>query len=304
VLELKISVLLPVYNGANYIEACINSILSQSFSDFELLIIDDCSTDGTLEIINNFNDSRIRVIRKQNRSGYVDSLNLALGMAKGKYIARIDADDICLPGRFQKQIDFLESNPDVGLLGGQIILVPDNKLFTYPTDDFQIKTELLWKNVFAHSAVMFRKDIIEKNNLSYDNSKMPSEDYQLWVQFSKYSKVANLPNPIIEYRIHDNQISSERSKEQHQHYLSIKTDYRAYVLSKIDNSVNNGIFLNLTDDYNFLNELTSRNLRCIQFKDTLLKYSIKKINGLFVNNGINVLQYLKLMLKVRWQLFL
>jgi glycosyltransferase involved in cell wall biosynthesis len=203
----KISVLLPVYNCELYIKETIDSILEQTFSDFELLIIDDCSTDKTVSIIKEFSDKRICLIEKEKNSGYTDSLNFGISIAKGKYIARIDGDDICLPERFAKQVHFLEKNPAIILCGTAIKFIGSTSghLF-YPTTHEEIKICLFsFLPTFAHPTIMGKKEIFEK--CKYDRNFEPAEDYELWTRFVQEGEGANLNEVLLQYRVHPNQIS-------------------------------------------------------------------------------------------------
>ena len=172
-----ISVVMPTYNSIRFIRESIESILNQTFVDFELIIIDDGSTDGSSEIIADYKkyDNRIYVCTNPKNLGIVASLNRGLSCARGQYIARMDSDDISYPTRFQKQIDFLDKYSDVGILGGAVQYIDsDGKTLgmnAYPTDDMAIRWTCLFSNPFAHPTVMIRKCVLEKNGLRYDPLK-------------------------------------------------------------------------------------------------------------------------------------
>jgi len=211
-----VTVLMSVYNGEAYLEAAIQSILNQSFSDFELLIIDDCSTDGSASLLHQFKDSRIRVLRNEVNSGLTRSLNKGISLAKGKYLARMDADDISLPERLGLQYDFLESNPKYGLVGAERnILYKDHlkaKRGEVMTTHEAICVQQLFRNAFIHSAVMMRTSLAKL--LHYDETIYAAQDYDLWLRISKQTKVANLPIPLINYRVHAESISETRLEKQ------------------------------------------------------------------------------------------
>ena len=203
----KISVLLPVYNCELYIKATIDSVLEQTFSNFELIIIDDCSSDYTVSIIKEFSDKRIYLIEKEKNSGYTDSLNFGISIAKGDYIARMDGDDICLPERFAKQVHFLDKNPSIILCGTAIKFIGSSSgnLF-YPQTHEEIKISLFsFSPTFAHPTIMGKKAIFEKHN--YNKNFEPAEDYELWTRFVQEGEVANLNEILLEYRVHPNQVS-------------------------------------------------------------------------------------------------
>lgn len=219
-----ITVLLPVYNCELYIEEAVNSILNQTYTNFELLILDDASTDQTVFKLKKIKDSRIQLIEKPKNTGYTNSLNYGLSIAKGKYIARMDGDDFSLPQRLQVQVDFLESNPDVILCGTSYSIMGNNKVITIPETHESIKLELLKANCIAHPSVMFRKSIIDKHKIKYDISREPAEDYAMWVQLLSYGKLHNLSQVLLQYRLHNSQVSHKRQEEQQISAIKTKLD--------------------------------------------------------------------------------
>ncbi|MEZ4795941.1 MAG: glycosyltransferase [Flavobacteriaceae bacterium] len=210
----SITVLMPVYNCELYVEEALSSILNQTFSDFEVLIIDDASTDATVSIIKSFNDKRINLIVKPKNTGYTNSLNHGCKIAKGKYIARMDGDDVSLPERFEKQIVFLEANPDVMVCGTTYSKIGNPKRITIPQYHDDIKIRLLWGNCIAHPSVMIRKEALEVFSEPYDTLKEPAEDYDLWVRLLAVGKLHNLPDVLLDYRTYTNQVSRKRAQEQ------------------------------------------------------------------------------------------
>jgi glycosyltransferase involved in cell wall biosynthesis len=236
----KITVLMPVYNCELYINEAIDSILNQTFIDFEFLVIDDASTDATAAIIKNYNDPRIQLIQKPINSGYTNSLNYGLKVAKGEYIARMDGDDISLPKRFEKQVAFLDANPDVVLCGTALKVIGSNRVIRYSERHESIKLNLLKENCIIHPSVMLRKCILEKYSLIYDIAKEPAEDYDLWVRLSSVSKLYNLQEVLLDYRMHESQVSRMRNKQQV--IISIETK------------------LNLLNQLNFETDLIKQNL--------------------------------------------
>ncbi len=219
-----VTVLMPVYNCELYIKDAVDSILNQTFSDFELLIIDDASTDETVSIIKGYSDSRIQLIVKSMNSGYTNSLNYGIKIAKGKYIARMDGDDISMPERFAKQIDFLESNLDVILCGTWFQLISSGKVIQLPTNHELIKLRLLRGNCIAHPSVMIRKEALDEFTFPYDETREPAEDYDLWVRLAIKGKLHNLQEVLLEYRTHSNQVSHKRSAKQRHNDLLIKLE--------------------------------------------------------------------------------
>jgi glycosyltransferase involved in cell wall biosynthesis len=204
-----ISVLMPVYNGEKYLGESIESILNQTFSNFELIIINDGSTDHTPQILQKYaaKDERIRLYNQSN-SGVTASLNNALNYAKGEYFARMDHDDISYPNRFEVQIDFLNKNLDVGLVSTNCIHINSegrkfNKAYYQDSlDSIQVKWELFWENPIIHPSVMGRIELIRSLGgypIQYDHL----EDYALWIQLAKSSKLFVLRQPLIYLRKHD-----------------------------------------------------------------------------------------------------
>tara|TARA_B100000929_G_scaffold219305_1_gene175895 strand:+ start:17188 stop:18159 length:972 start_codon:yes stop_codon:yes gene_type:complete len=209
----KISVLLPVYNAEAFIAKSIQSILDQTEPDFELLVIDDCSTDGSIEIINRFKDPRIIFHRKKRNSGYTESLNWAIDQARGTYIARMDADDVSLPKRFEKQLTFLEQHPDVALCGTDARVEGSSLKFNYPTEPKAIQVNLLLGSSLIHPSIMGRAEIFK--HYKYDPTKEPAEDYDLFTRLVVAGeKLANLDEALLIYRVHNNQISKLQQQKQ------------------------------------------------------------------------------------------
>ncbi len=247
-----ISVLMPVYNCSKYIYNSTISILNQTFSDFELIIIDDCSTDNTVDILKKFNDERIVLIVKQKNTGITNSLNYALDIAKGKYLARMDGDDISNIDRLEKQYKFMEGHPDVVLCGGGYEVIKSNYEHAQQGDIFvqkapaatldvltrswirifwgkgniRIKTfkpyllhgELLFDLAthcsFAHPTVMIKSEVLKINKVKYNPKFEFAEDYEMWTKLSEYGKLANIPDILIKYRRHEYQTTNTRSFEQ------------------------------------------------------------------------------------------
>jgi len=202
----KVTVLLPVYNGEQYLYETIQSILSQSFSNFELLIVDDGSTDASAKIIHSFHDSRIRILVNSKRLRLSGALNRGFDEARGMYIARMDADDISLPLRLQKQVDFLDKHPKIGMCGTSIEIFGKKvkkRVDVYPENTDYINTYALFDCPFCHPSVMMRKTMFNKYELRYDGSYYPTEDYELWSRATVLFPTSNLKDILLQYRVHD-----------------------------------------------------------------------------------------------------
>lgn len=225
----KISVLMPVYNCELYIKEAVESILNQTYTNFEFIIIDDASTDKTVSIIKTYNDSRIQLIEKSLNTGLTNSLNKGLKLAKGRYIARMDGDDISLPERFEKQIAFLDNNPDISLCGSSYKVIGSDIVKRLPEHNEDIKLGLLRGNCMVHSSVMIRKQILDEFSIVYDVSKEPAEDYDLWVRLLSFGKLHNLQEALLNYRVHYTQVSQKRDIQQIQSALESRLQMLKYL---------------------------------------------------------------------------
>ncbi|HWT81645.1 MAG TPA: glycosyltransferase, partial [Candidatus Methylomirabilis sp.] len=199
----RVSIIMPVYNEERYVRQAVDSILQQTVSDFEFVILDDGSTDRTLEILQSYRDPRIRLVTQAN-SGLTASLNRCLPLVSGQYIARMDGNDISHPDRLESQADFLDSHPQIGLLGAAFLQVNQEgvavKVYTYPIADPSIR-QALWSDCpFCHSLVMFRRECIDRVG-GYRERIGPAEDYDLWFRISERFMLANLPRPLHQVRI-------------------------------------------------------------------------------------------------------
>lgn len=214
----RVSVLLPVFNGEAYLIGAIESILSQSYQDFEILVVDDGSTDRTPDLLKQLQsrDSRLRVFTLEHNQGISSALNTGLQHARGELIARLDADDICLPDRFQRQVDYFQSHPEVGLLGGNCTVINAKgriiAYWFYPTSDLAIRWKMLFHNAFINSTMMFRREVAEGEQ--FFTIRNLSEDYDFWLALLDRTQAANLPTSLILYRKHDQSLSSTNSRKQ------------------------------------------------------------------------------------------
>jgi len=211
----KLSVLMCVHNGEEFLKEAVKSVLDQTFSEFEFIIIDDASTDKSPEILSSFSDPRIQVIRNEVNLGLTKSLNKGLTYAKGEFIARMDADDICLPFRFEKQIDFFTKHPDIALCGSHVTLIGSSTgLGCYPEAHEQIKVTAMANSPFAHPAVMWRRKVFDDLQLRYDEGYRTSQDFELWSRAVHKVKAANIAEPLIYYREHIKQITKSKQSNQ------------------------------------------------------------------------------------------
>ncbi len=215
----KVSVVMAVYNGGEYLRLAIESVLKQTYTDFEFIIINDGSTDKSLEVLNEYalKDQRLRIISRENR-GLVASLNEGITEAKSPLIARMDADDICLPERLVEQVEFLYKYEDIACVGTAQIIIDDegDELTTLnvPTDDCEIQEKLLQGHCpIEHPSVMFRANVIKALN-GYRKEFEAAEDYDLWLRLGEIGKLANINKPLIKYRYLGSSISAANQSKQ------------------------------------------------------------------------------------------
>ena len=210
---IDLSVILPVYNGGKYLADAIESILIQTYSNFELIIINDGSSDSSADVISSFTDFRIRYY-KQTNIGLAETLNRGIELAEGKYIARMDQDDISFPDRFNKQIEFFESHPDHAMVGTWCeIWEIDKKVdrfHKHPTENVILQFKLLFNNPFVHSSMMIRKSCLDLiGGYSTTPDRSPPEDYELWSRVARVYQVANIPQILHAYREVPNSMSRD-----------------------------------------------------------------------------------------------
>jgi glycosyltransferase involved in cell wall biosynthesis len=209
----KISVIMPVHNGEKYLKTAIDSILGQTFSDFEFIIVNDGSSDNTEKIIDSFHDERIKIIKNTEKIGVSKSLNRAIESSRGDFIARMDADDISLPERLEKQIRYLEENHDIGIVGSNAYLInSDDKVtgrYKRPESHVLVKWTALFSNPMIHPSIMARANILRENK--YNEEFKNGQDYELWSRliFSKNIKFDNISESLIKYRIHDSSVTRD-----------------------------------------------------------------------------------------------
>jgi glycosyltransferase involved in cell wall biosynthesis len=206
-----ISVILPVYNAADYLLEAVESILNQSFKDFELIIINDGSTDNSEAIINSISDARIRYIENDGNKGLIYTLNRGIGEATCTYIVRMDADDISVPTRLEKQYAFMEKNSDIGACGAYAEYIGNRiGIWKYPVLDKEIRCRLMWGSSIIHPSAIIRKSVLTQYQIKYNEQYIAAEDYKLWVDIAKVSKLHNIPEILLKYRTHNNQVTTTK----------------------------------------------------------------------------------------------
>ena len=202
----KASVVLPAYNSARFLAPSIESILAQTFSDFELVIVDDCSTDATWQIIQKYAviDPRVVALRNAQNLNLARTLNRGIAVAKGRYIVRMDHDDISTLDRIHKQVSFLDTHPDVGIVGSAMEIIDEGGatigVRRYHLEDKDIRRHIFLYSPFCHPATVLRKDVLNRVG-GYDHRYNPAEDYELYFRIGLHAKFANLEEPLLRYRV-------------------------------------------------------------------------------------------------------
>lgn len=255
--EVAISVLMSVFNmNEEYLRRAIESVLGQSFTDYEFIIFNDCSDERTTAILREYQDERIRLIENAENKGLTKNLNVGIAMAKGKYIARMDADDISLPERFKIQYSYMERHSDVDILGGAVLT--DNTksvVWRYFPQEWR-RVSLLFANYgIVHPSAFFRTEFFNKNKLLYNEDYDKSQDYELWVRAFKLGKMAVCKQPVLYYRRHSGQISTNN-------YSSVRQ-------KELDAQIRRNLFRELIGDAekNEYDQLLNLNVEILSAKD-------------------------------------
>jgi len=277
-----VSVVMPVYNAESFLQEAIESILNQTYTNFEFIILNDGSSDNSLKIIESFADKRIKLLSSLENKGLVWQLNTGFKVSKGKYIARMDSDDVALPTRLFKQVEFLEKRKEVGVLGSFVkpLLANSNNapIWKMPTQNDAIKTHLLEGAVFCHPSVMLRAAVIKSAAVYYNPDYKHCEDYKFWVDLIPFSKFANLAEPLVLYRLHEGQVSHTWQEiQQHQMQRIIATQLKALQVSENSVDILQNLFIGrfkhmqFAETYRAINELVILNKENQVYKPKYLK---------------------------------
>jgi len=221
-----VTVLLPVYNAEKYLAEAVKSVLDQTFSDFELLVIDDGSTDRSAEILEGFHDSRIRYLKNETNVKLIRTLNRGLKEARGEFIARMDSDDICFPQRLERQLQFFVREPDTAVVGTFAIRIDETgrhgSLIKRPVGA-ELSRSAWLPTPLLHPTVMMRRSLVDKG-FTYDDSCLHCEDYDLWIRLLKAGhRIENLPAPLLFYRLHGGGVSVQNRE------LQLQNSYRIFL---------------------------------------------------------------------------
>ena len=215
-MEPKISVIMPNYNTPiNMLSEAVNSILNQTYSNFEFIIVDDCSSDESYDFLKALDDPRVVLIRNEQNLGVTKTLNVALSCTRGEYIARMDSDDISLPDRLEKQLLFMEQVVVCGTYAKEIGDGEKNRYRQIPKKN-TYQCSVLFGNVYGliHPSAFFRAAVLKKNNIWYDENISTAQDYAMWAECCRYGEIANLEEMLFLYRIHKSQVSSRKRELQ------------------------------------------------------------------------------------------
>lgn len=294
-----VSLIMSVYNGEDYLSEALDSVLHQTFTNWELIVINDCSTDKTAAILERYAtlDSRIHVYTNEVNLRLPSSLNKALSLAQGRYIARMDADDICLPDRLQKQYDFMESHPDVALSSCRFMTLKNGVIASGgcggKNDAESIKALLLVTNPILHPGIIAKGEVIQE--LGYDKRFTCTEDMELWTRFVLAGhKVEILSDYLMIYRLHDKQITETTLDKQRGEVLAVQRQYAATLLEAMSEQresfyIEGIYFRNHTDIGQFIDFYKwtmAANRRTKAFRSDSLRYALFEILAEYKRRGL------------------
>lgn len=284
-----VSVIMPVYNAEKYISASLQSLLHQTYSDFEVILIDDCSSDKSMDIVRSYVDPRLRIIRNPINIGIAASRNRGLQSCKGRYIALLDDDDISLPQRLEKQTAFLDDNKDIDVVGGMSIWIDEEdriirEAIEMPADPDYIKTSFLFENMYNNSEVMFRRSLVENYGIRYAENMLGMEDFRFWIDCSKKGKFSNLDELILKRRMVSDNTTAKIIGNQKKEREKIYQELQEYSIKRSGFELSDIDYGNI---YKFIGESRHEKNRNVQeircFYETLKKIIDQSIRSNFAN---------------------
>lgn len=218
-----ITVVMPVHNASTHLVEAVDSVLSQTFRDFELLAIDDASTDDSPQKLSSFRDQRLRTIRNDSNLGVARTLNRGMDMACGEFVARMDADDISRPRRLEAQLAYMRLHPGTAVCGGQIRIFGNGRptRLRKPMGPACVKASLCLDNPLVHPTVLMRRAVLEEHHLRYDPTFGRSEDYDLWSRLADFGQIDNIPDVLLDYRIHQSSVTALANVDMERQTLAI-----------------------------------------------------------------------------------
>lgn len=247
----RISVLLPAYNAERYLREAVESILAQTYTDFELLLLNDGSTDRTEQVALSLNDKRIRYIANEQNLGLANTLNKGMAMAQGEFIARMDADDISLPTRFAVQVDYLDAHPEVMLCSCAIQQFGAADHLMVGRSDFeQVKVDMLFSSAIGHASSMWRREAFSERGLQFEQAEFPAEDYGLWTRAVFEGTMVNIPDVLYRYRIYPEQVTAT-DKRSYERCRQIQRGYMLRICPQTDTALLDSFLRLFADDYTY-----------------------------------------------------
>ncbi|MBE5978966.1 MAG: glycosyltransferase [Paenibacillaceae bacterium] len=249
----KISVIMPLYNAEQFVSKAIESILQQSYKDFELLIVDDCSTDNSLDIVSKIRDSRIKIVRNEKNEGISFSRNRGLALASGEYIALMDDDDLTVPFRFDTQVNYLNVHSDIDVVGGRHCIIDENDQIIRTCGEplnnpLYIRADMMLYDSVANGSAMFRADFIKRNRINYHDGWLGMEDYHFWIQCSARGRITNLSENLLYWRKSGNNETVRRQNLQSKERSEKFSNLHKYAFEL------NGYLL-LNEEYEIINKM-------------------------------------------------
>ncbi len=286
--DIKVVVLMPIYNVAWCLARAMDSILQQSYADFELLIINDGSTDNSREIVLSYDDKRIRLVDLPQNIGLVGALNAGLSVIKDStYIIRMDADEICERTRFEEQINFMEQHPEIGVSATWYRII-GGKIMTLATSHEAIRYQMLNRSPHPHSGAIMRKAVLDKYQVSYDPQYEYAEDLDLWMRLIRVTQFANIPKVLLHVTLNQGQLSKHLVQSA-AHNISLRTDYIRYLFPELTDE--ESVFLS-----NCFNRILPRSLALCDFERMLdlCDQLLKKHPSPFLSEQLNAAVWFQL----------
>ena len=254
-----VSVLMPVYNGAPFLKEAVESICGQTYGNFELIIIDDGSKDGSSDVIRDIKDQRIRLINNETNIGLASTLNKGIELSQGKYIARMDQDDISHSGRIDRQVTYMETHPETVACSAWFKMFgASEKQIAYPESHNEIYLRFLYSCPIAHPAVILRKETLVNNRLFYDPAYEYSEDSNLWIRMINFGEFHNLPEFLFSYRMHHSQMTKEYLNKVNESFRRSRNIHFRNMIQKLGFDANNYADFDMLPDQVSLADIRKR----------------------------------------------
>lgn len=308
----KVTVLMPTYNVAPYVKEAIESVLQQTYRDFELLVIDDCSTDNTVAIVRQINDPRIRVVQNERNLGLAENLNRGLSLISTEYVSRMDGDDIAEPQWLEREVSILDSHPDIGICGGGFERFGSCKsLVRFP----EHHEDCLANMLFECSIIVptFRMSLYRDRGLRYRTDAFPAEDYQFWAECLRITKAHNIQETLFRYRMHPSQICTARRQEQERKVAEVRLymlEWLSTDFTTADKDYYIGPFManeivskqDLTERKAFADKIIEKNRQVGHFDEATLRHRLHKhlvqaiyhtVNNRYFKDGYSLGRYMR-----------